>query len=182
MRRLAHIAFTWLALCSVAFGQVGQIPAPLQPFSGGYQGPGNVVTTGWIFWFGLRAFSAATAGTKAANICNSGDANCADVNTLANGNFDVATATGAPLNCGGAGGTCTIKTLYDKSGATNCTTACDFTQATIASRPTLVFNCINTTLPCIRWGGSTGSMVTPNLTSIFFQPYTVSVIFKNTSG
>jgi hypothetical protein len=24
---------------------------------------------------------------------------------LANGNFDVATATGSPLNCGGAGGT-----------------------------------------------------------------------------
>jgi hypothetical protein len=106
-----------------------------------YSGPGDV-TTGWSFWVGLRALSGATAGTKSANICNSGDANCADVNTLANGNFDVATATGAPLRCGGTGGTCTIKTLYDKVSTNN------LTQTTIANRPTLHLNCLNTSLPC----------------------------------
>jgi hypothetical protein len=125
----------------------GFIQKKLAAPSGGYTGPGDVVS-GWAFWGGLRAFSAATAGTKAANICNAGDANCADVNTLANGNFDVTTAQGAPLNCGGTGGTCTVKTLYDKSLGSG-----DLTNATVANRPTLVFNCIGT-LPCLAFNGS----------------------------
>lgn len=186
--RVVRIALCWLALCVPALAQIGIGNQPniaqLQPAPSGaaYSGPGDVQGTGWVWWFGLRAFSAATAGTKAANICNSGDATCNDVNTLANGNFDVATATGAPLNCGGAGGTCTVKILYDKSGGTNCTTACNFTQATPASRPILVFNCINTTLPCIRWSSATTAMTTPAMTGTFTQPFSASFVYKNTAA
>jgi hypothetical protein len=121
---------------------------------GAYVGPGDKVS-GASMWWGLRAYSAAAAGTRAANICNSGDANCADINTLSNGNFDVVTAQGAPLSCGGSGGTCTIKTMYDQTGALACagSTACDVTQATIANRPTLVFSCIGS-LPCAAFARS----------------------------
>jgi hypothetical protein len=152
---------------------------------GAYTGPGDVATAQGIsqalVWWGLQAYSAAKAGTKAANICNAGDANCADVNSLANGNFDVATAQGAPLNCGGAGGTCTIKTLYDQTGALSCfSTPCDVTQATIASRPTLVFNCSSTN-PCMACGGAAllqGSGGFPSTN----QPFTYSLIVKRTGG
>lgn len=183
MRRLGIFLTSMLLLTPTSSVSQGWLPrAGTLPVT--FQGPGDVLGTGWVLWFGLRAFSAATVGTKAANICNSGDATCADVNTLTNGNFDVTTATGAPLNCGGAGGTCTIKTLYDKSGTLSCTTACDLTQATIANRPTLVFNCINTTLPCIRWSGSGvgAALVSPGLAAIMNQPFSISFVFKNTAG
>src|SRR5262249_23860887 len=107
-----------------------------------YVGPLDVVGASKIC-ASLRACSAALAGTKVANICNSGDANCADLNSLANGDFDVTTAQGSPLNWGGAGGTCTIKWLYNQPAGLNCSggTTCDMLNNTAANRPTLVFNC-----------------------------------------
>jgi hypothetical protein len=152
---------------------------------GGYTGPGDVVS-GAYAWWGLRAYNAAKAGTKAANICNSGDANCADVNTLSNGNFDVTTAQGSPLNCGGTGGTCTIKVLYDQSGNTNCagSVACDLnvTAGGASARPTLTFSCV-VSLPCMTLSGasghrveSTGAAATQN------QPYTISIVAKRTGS
>ena len=144
---------------------------------GSYTGPGDVVS-GAKMWWGLRAYSLATVGTKAANICNSGDANCADVNTLSNGDFDVATATGAPLNCGGAGGTCTIKVLYDKIGI-NCAAAnCDLTQTTIANRPTLVFNCVGTK-PCASFNGTSQRIISGGSATSVSQPVTLSAVAIN---
>ena len=141
-----------------------------------YVGPSDAVSgVTWEFWVGLRAFSAATAGTKAANICNSGDANCADINTLANGKFDVATAQGAPLNCGGSGGTCTVKTLYDKSGNGR-----DVSQATAASRPTLTFSCIGS-LPCMTVASGQGGMQTAGFFTIS-QPLTMIAAANQTSN
>lgn len=154
--------------------------APAGSGCGGFLGVGDLSLGTWSFWGGLRAFSCATTGTKSANVCNAADANCADVNTVAaTGNFDTTAVQAAPLNCGGAGGTCTIKTLYDKSG-----NGLDLTQATIASRPTLAFNCINTTLPCmivngqqLTSGSSIASGAAPqNLTAVAMQTGTPSGI------
>lgn len=139
-----------------------------------YTGPGDIVS-GWVAWYGLRAFSGATAGTKAANICNSGDVNCTDVNTLANGDFDVTTAQAAPLNCGGTGGTCTIKTWYDKSGNGH-----DVSQATIASRPTLSFSCINTSLPCMV--ASASQSLGPATIGTIPNPRSVEMVSEQTSN
>jgi hypothetical protein len=92
------------------------MPVPC-PNGGSYVGPGDVVASPLV-WYGLRAVSAsyATAGSKLANICNASDANCADVSSTSSGNFNVATATGSPSNCGGAGGTCTVKILIQING------------------------------------------------------------------
>ncbi len=105
-----------------------------------YFGPGDL-KPGAVIWWGLQAYNAATAGTKAALICNAADANCVDINTLANGQFDLASAQAAPLNC--TPGTCTIQKFYNKAGA-NCTTdtTCDLVQATIALRPVLTWNTV----------------------------------------
>jgi hypothetical protein len=154
----------------------GFIQKKLAAPSGGYTGPGDVVS-GWAFWGGLRAFSAATAGTKAANICNAGDANCADVNTLANGNFDVTTAQGAPLNCGGTGGTCTVKTLYDKSLGSG-----DLTNATVANRPTLGFSCagLSAGRPCLAY--SVSAFMTSGAAPTIAQPMTLVAAGLQTSN
>jgi hypothetical protein len=128
-----------------------------------------------VYW-GFRAYSAATAGTKSANICNSGDASCADVNTLANGDFDKTTAQGAPLNCGGAGGTCTVKTLYDKVGTACSGTVCDLTQATAANRATLSFTCVGGAKVCmVGSGGASVRYQSANATASFAQPFSIGV-------
>lgn len=145
-----------------------------------FTGPGDVQAS-WFIWGGLRAFSCITAGTKAANVCNAADANCADVNTLANGNFDVTTAQGSPLNCGSTGGTCTIKTLYDKSG-----NARDWTQATIANRPTLTFSVIGS-LPCMTFVAGTpgtvpGRFLLTGTLGATAVPFSFSTVLKITGN
>jgi hypothetical protein len=161
-RRLIGIAAALLSLTLATQPHVrAQLPSSFMMRKsvgpcGGYTGPGDV-TGSWQLWGGLRAFSAATCGTKVANVCNSGDANCADVNALAsNGNFDVTTAQGSPLNCGGSGGTCTIKTLYDKSGNSR-----DIANATAAARPTLAFGCagLGASKPCMVFARSAGQQL-----------------------
>lgn len=150
------------------------------PTPSSYAGPGDV-KSGASAWWGLRAYSAATAGNRAANICNSGDANCADINTLANGNFDVTTAQGSPLNCGGTGGTCTVKILYDQSGANSCSSAaCDLSQPTAATRPVLTFSCLGS-LPCMTGSTATGAMQTGGTSSIA-QPFTITAAAQRTGN
>lgn len=150
---------------------------------GGYTGPGDVVS-GALVWYGLRAYSAATAGTKVANICNASDANCADINSTSGGNFDVTTATGSPLNCGGAGGTCTVKILYDQIGGSACGGNCDLSNSTIANRPTLSFSCIGS-LPCMVFASASSQTIkrgAPNTFGAQSQPFTISVVGFQTSN
>lgn len=175
MLKLAAAAFLFLASAlAPASAQWAGVFNPML-IGGAYIGPGDIVT-GPTFWGGLRAYSLATAGTKSANICNAADANCADVNSLfITGKFDVATATGAPLNCGGTGGTCTIKTLYDKSG-----NAHDLSQATIGSRPTLVLNCIGS-LPCMH-GVTASSQVLAGTIPSGASPNTISIVMERTAN
>jgi hypothetical protein len=196
MKRILPFALLAFAFAAHADG-IANLPGSITDGFGGVKSntasgggssagfPGNVVS-GSKGWWGFRAFSTAyaTALGKIANICNAGDANCADVSSTSGGDFNVATATGAPLNCGGAGGTCTIKTLYDQSGALACTgaVACDVTNATVAARPTLVLNCSGS-LPCMACTAtqSLSSVATfPGAT--IPQPNTVSTVSKRTSG
>ena len=130
----------------------------------GYTGPGDCsgCLTTYTLWYGLSAFSAATTGTKSVNVCNTVPL-CADVNTLSNGKFDVATATGGTLHCGGVGGQCTIAVLYDKSGNGNdCTISSGnnplITFNALGSFPSLNFN---TTSRGFCVSGSAVNMTTP---------------------
>lgn len=105
--------------------------------TGGYVGLGDVQAS-WFSWGGLRAFSCATAGTKAAQLClRSTPATCQDINTLANGNFDTASAA---TFCATP---CDVATLYDKSGNGR-----DLTQATATERPQYTTSAIGS-LPCM---------------------------------
>lgn len=124
--------------------------------AGGYVGPGNILSGASAFW-GLRAYSAAFAAglNRLANICLPSDTLCADVPSDLNGNL----ALPASLStCNNSTVICTVKTLYDQSGALACagSTACDVTNATIGTRPTLVVaaaanGCPNVGKPCMAF-------------------------------
>jgi hypothetical protein len=184
MKRLAltllALALTLTPLCNLrAQGILTPILASQVAASASYTGPGDV-TSGALAWWGLRAYSSATRGTKAANVCNPSDVACADVSTDATtGNLVLTTIGGHDCTMDD----CTVKTLYDKSGGTNCTgsVVCDLTQATIGNRPLLKHNCLGTTLWCMTWT-SGQSLVSVSVASTLSDPYTMSVVGERTAG
>lgn len=146
---LTNFAFAQVSLTGAGLAKPNAVAA--------YSGPGDVVSGASAFW-GLRAYNNAyaVAQKKLANICLPLDAVCADVNSDTNGNFNIS-AVGT-LTCNNSTTICTVKTLYDQSGALACAggTACDVTQATIGNRPTLVLagaanGCTNIALPCMAF-------------------------------
>jgi hypothetical protein len=150
MKRLIALAFA-VALCLPLSGARAWWQSIQQVGVGGatYIGPGNVVS-GATAWYGLRAYSTATAGNRAINLCDNTGANCADISTNATTGKLNAPGTLGSNNCN-TSGTCHIHTWYDQSGALACGgSACDVTQATVADQPTLNFSCINS-LPCVNF-------------------------------
>ena len=130
-----------------ALAQIGPTPLVLPHFSfpttggGAYSGPGDVVS-GATAWYGLRAYSLATAGGKSINITRASDSTSRDINTLANGNFDTATAS---TFCNAT--TCTVNTMYDQTQGNHCTAAsCDLASG----NGNLIFNCLGTH-PCVQF-------------------------------
>lgn len=75
------------------------------------------------FWGGFRAYSLAKVGTAAARLKRASDNAEQDINSLANGQFDAASAA---TFCNAT--TCTVVFIYDKTGNTKCensTAACN---------------------------------------------------------
>jgi Alpha-L-arabinofuranosidase B, catalytic len=146
--------------------------------AGNYVGPGDLVS-GAKAWYGLRAYNNAygTGSNNAITIRRTSDSTTSNIKILTNGALDTASAT---TFCNAT--TCFIQTFFDQSGALNCSSAaCDATQPTAANQPQLIFNCINTTLPCARFvGASDQKLVTPGVTLIA-QPFTISFSAKRTS-
>lgn len=95
---------------------------------GSFAGPGDAKAL--TAWWGVIAYSAASAGTKAIQLCDSAGANCADVNTDAVTGVLSAPGTRGADNCSVVS-TCKVKTIYDKVGTL------DLTQATAGNMPTL---------------------------------------------
>ena len=141
-------------------------PVPVPP---AYVGPGDIAT-GWTVWYGLRAFSAATAGTRAIDIRRASDGLTCTVLTKTNGDLDV--VTGTP--CGGATTTafcnathCYISKFYDKVG-TN-----DASDSTAGSQLELIFNCV-AALPCAKQTQASGPTYTSVASLSGSQPWSMA--------
>lgn len=168
---------------TISIWQVVCLLSQMFPFPGNpptavtYTGPGDISANATAWW-GLRAYSAAQRGTKAANVCIPVDVACADLSTDAiTGKLVISTIGGS--SC--AVVTCTIKTLYDQTTGGNCTGTCDLTQATIATRPVLTLNCVGT-LPCMTFTrASTTSMVSAAYGSTPAQPISASAVGERTA-
>jgi hypothetical protein len=119
----------------------------LTPAAGGgaYVGPLDTNPTNLFGWWGLRAASAAKCGTKAIRIVRASDSAQTDINSLADGTLDVATAATFM-----AATTAKVVTFYDQSGALKSFgAALDLTQATDGSRAAFILNA-NGSLPAVR--------------------------------
>jgi|SRR6266850_4159926 len=144
-----------------------------------YTGPGDTST--YFAWGGLRAYSAAKRGNAAINVCNVLDVACADMSTDAVTGALTVTIIGGS-NCSVV--VCTVKTLYDQTQANNCGgSTCDWTQATIGNRPTLVVSCINSK-PCMRFDAASSQKLTMAnaVGSIQSQPNTLTAVAKLTGS
>ncbi len=167
---LTLYAGTVLALAStLAFGQLTSTGAGKKAVpASAYSGPGDIVA-GATAWYGLRAYSAADRGNRLLNVCNVADIACADLSSDATtGALVISTIGGSSCSVV----TCTIKTMYDRSG-----NGSDITQATISGRPTLTVNCVGGK-PCASCvsQGLLGTVTTTN------QPYTFSIVAIRTGA
>jgi hypothetical protein len=145
----------------------------------GYTGPGDV-TSGAAMWWGLRAYSAATRGTKVANVCNASDSTCADISSDPTTGNLVCTSIGGTA-C--SAGTLTVKTLYDQTNGSNCGGGvCDVTNATIANRPVLTPNCINTSFYCLSFTASSSQSLRTAGSYTKSQTFSGSVVAERTAA
>lgn len=134
-----------------------------------YVGPGNVVPSA-LAWYGLRAYSAATAGGNAVRLIRASDSTQQDFVTLANGNLDIASiATFLAATTG------KVVTWYDQTGNGR-----HVTQATDANRPDYAAAVLGS-LPAVQFtAASTQSLVSGNLT--LSQPLSISMVANRTTA
>lgn len=143
-----------------------------------FSGPGDIVASA-KGWWGLRAYSVADKGNRLINVCNVSDVACADMSS------DATTGALVVTTVGGSDCTmvvCTIKTMYDRSGANNCSAAaCDITQATISKRPQLVVSC-RSSKPCARFVNANAQVLANAGFTSLSVPYTISSVAIHTGG
>jgi hypothetical protein len=149
---------------------------------GGYTGPGDLGISTVIAWWGLRCYSTSYTG----NVADIWDAATGSTTetllTCSAGGTINQTINALSVTCAVA---CNVKTLYDQSGANNCTTGCDLTQATNANRPAYVQSCLSG-FACIQLtNANSPQLTTPNPSQIPLgqqnQPYTVSAVAERTA-
>jgi hypothetical protein len=143
----------------------------LVPAVAPYVGPGDIVS-GATAWWGLRAYSLATAGTKAINIRASGDNATTDINTLANGNLDVATVSSFLTTHGGSA---FIAKKYDQTGNGN-----DQAQATAANQPALILSAIGS-LPMMQTTAANSMSMSSSSFTVTDSPLTISTVINFTN-
>lgn len=151
-----------------------QIPISVQtPFAAEIYagGPGDVVTTNWLAWAGLRAFSIATAGTVAVRIRRVSDNVEQDFNTLANGELDRASIATFLTATTGA-----FVKFYDKTGNGR-----HFEQATAANQAAVNLSGLGSRVTADFTGASSHNYATAaNVTQS--QPFTWYSVAKSNSG
>jgi hypothetical protein len=159
------------------WGPTGVLPSG---GGGGFVGPGDIVTSGALAFWGLRAFSAAkaTSAVNCIDIVDIGSANGSTLAVQANGDLNVTaiasgTLAGSSLATWiSAHGTPFVHKIYDQVGNLDVT-------STISTGATLVQNLYGTR-PGIQTSGGVKYLSTNTLTQA--QPYTLTSVSKRTSA
>lgn len=180
---MIRVALAFLLICGAAHGQavdsvsgIGGIQSILS--SSTYTGPVDVVASPTSCW-SLRACSAVKRGSAAINVCNVGDAACADVVTDASTGNLPATITIGGSDCSAVA--CTVKTWYDQTGS-GCSGPCNFAQASAPSRPHLKANCINTSYWCLDDSTNDRILQVSGTFPTIAQQFTYSVVMQRTGN
>jgi hypothetical protein len=132
---------------------------------GPYVGPGDIVS-GARAWWGLRAYSAAAAGSNAIRVRRITDDAEQDIATLANGKLDI---TSAVKFLGTGGSRLRVVKLYDQTGG-----GFDLVQSNTALQPELWFDVLPTK-PSMRILG-TAKLENASLSGSLSQPYTIAAV------
>lgn len=183
MRKFLAALCCYLLVASSAFAQVGfggMFPGPGTPASGGggsYTGPVDVVTaTDTIECWSLRACEASTAGGVVIEVCDAGDADCADFVTDGT-TGDLIWQTVGSTDCQ-ATGTCTIRTIYDQMA-----TGCELSQSDESRRFLLKDSienghagALNATSGLTKYYTMTGGCFATQV-----QPVSMSFVYKRTA-
>lgn len=148
-----------------------------------YQGPGDIVSGATAWGSCARAYNAAYAnGTN--SLCDLKDKTTGTVAICTlrvktsgfvdlTGSYCVGSTTPAVACAAAAGGSCVISQIYDQTGNGN-----NWTQATLASMPSLTFAALNS-LPVITCASSQ----TINTTNTFSTTnFSESAVYERTSG
>ena len=136
-----------------------------------YVGPGDQDT--YVFWGGLRAYSAAKAAATAAliRIVDSSNANGTDIHCLASGDIDNTTLNAWIVSHG----TASITKIYDQVGSF------DVVNGTVANMPIITQNAIKTSFPVATFNGTSSRLVSAsNLTQA--QPLTLVAVASANGG
>lgn len=147
-----------------------------------YTGPGDCSgCTPLSWWFGLRAYSAATAGTTpAVNICSESggsDVTCEDEQTSASTGKLVLGTVGSA--CSSVA--CTFKIWYDPTENNYCSSApCNYTQTTVANRATFLITGCPLSGPCAQFAANT-CYTSPGSVSTN-PPMSFSTVFEFTNA
>lgn len=164
-----------------AFAPAATAPCVAGPAAPTYTGPGDV-TSSATAWWGLRAYSAAKAlaGVAAIQLCTAADAACTDIHVTGSGGLNATdlTTSGCSLI-----DTCTIKIIYDQTGALACVgpAACTYTSAGIPQRATFTRSCV-LSLPCAIATTASVYVTAASLTTALTQPYTMSEVVSRTGA
>lgn len=165
-------------------GNLGKLGAQLLVSNGGcpssssYSGPGNIVS-GAKMWGSCAFGYNSSDNSPACNACLPSGGSCFDI-TLTNG---VAVIPSGLSTCNNSSVICTVDNLYDKSGASACSGACSWGNATQSVQPTLVINALGTS-PCMKFVASSSLELfnASGLSSSQAQPITVSAVIERTAN
>ena len=159
----------------------------------GYTGPGDIITSGAMMWWGMRCYNNAYAG-NVADITDSATGNTTGTRLQCSSGTVSALVSGSACTfvtgnaCSSLATTCAtacnVLTLYDQSGALKCAgaIACTVTNAANADRPTVTVSCQNSH-PCMVFNGSAQQMLSAaNLASTQAQPIYMSFVAKRTGN
>jgi len=153
------------------------------PGGAAYQGPGDVVSGALVWGSTARAYNSAYANgtnpladlkdlaTGTVAICTLRVATTGFVDLT--GGYCIGSTTPSIACAAAAGGSCIVSKVYDQTG-----NARDYTQATAASMPGLIFGALNG-LPALQCGGS-AQLLSPTITQA--QPFSTSTVYIRTSG
>lgn len=181
-------ALAYVLLTCATLAQVGQIPtyAPVITGGGGYTGPGDVVSGAKAFW-GFQAYNAtyASGSGKFANVCLPSSSTCFDVTSDATGNAVI--PAGLSI-CNNSTVICTVKIMYDQSGALACagSSACDITVTLQNNNPKFVIagaanGCPTTSKVCAQFGVTVACLFTSAALAIS-QPFTETAVVVRTGN
>lgn len=143
----------------------------------GYSGPGDVVS-GALAWWGFRCYNAAYSGNVADIWDSSTGSTTETLLTCSAGGTVNQTINSLATTCAVA---CSVKQMYDQSGAASCSSAaCNLSQATNSRRPALTTSCQNSK-PCLVCAGSL-IFVSDPVALTQAQPFTISAVGERTGA